>query len=74
MIFNKFYYDEMKEFIHPNVRKHIVHMSLPKESLIYLPPSPTTVVKLKLEGAGEKPFCTEMERFAFGEAVFIRVG
>ena len=73
MIFNKFYYDDMKEFIHPNVRKHIAHMSVPEESLIHLRP-PATVVKIKLERAGEKPFCIEMERFAFGEAVFTRIG
>ena len=72
MIFNKFYYDDMKEFIHPNVCKHIAHTSVPEESLIHLPPP--TVVKIKLEGAGEKPFCTEMERSAFAEAVSIRVG
>ena len=36
MIFNKFYYDDMKEFIHPNVCKHIAHTSVPEESLIHL--------------------------------------
>ena len=40
MIFNKFYYDDMKEFIHPNVCKHIAPPPVPQESLIPLPPPP----------------------------------
>ena len=54
MIFNKFYYDDMKEFIHPNVGKHIVHMSVPKESLIYLPPLPHHCCEIKTRGGRRK--------------------
>lgn len=38
MIFNKFYYDDMKDFFHPNVRRYIEHHPDPDDECIYLPP------------------------------------
>ena len=38
MIFNKFYYDDMKDYFHPNVRRHIERTSDPIDDLIYLAP------------------------------------
>ena len=38
MIFNKFYYDDMKDFFHPIVRRYIDHHPDPDDDCIYLPP------------------------------------
>ena len=38
MIFNKFYYEDMKDYFHPNVRRHIELTSDPNDDLIYLAP------------------------------------
>ena len=38
MVFNKFYYDDMKDFFHPIVRRYIEHHPDPDDDCIYLPP------------------------------------
>ena len=38
MIFNKFYYDDMKDYFHPNVRAYIERTSDPNDDCIYLRP------------------------------------
>ena len=38
MIFNKFYYEDIKDYFHPNVRRHTKLTSDPNDDLIYLAP------------------------------------
>lgn len=52
MIFSKIYYDDMKDYFHPNVRVHIERISDPNDDLIYL--SPYHSCDWKTRGGREK--------------------
>ena len=71
MIFNKFYYNDMKDFFHPIVRRYIEHHPDPDDDCIYLR-LPIIRATLKLEGVGERISCTEMGIFAVLEDSFIQ--